>query len=122
MEILRKFTRDSVPTLDNQDFAALVTETGGVRTIGGLIGSSRWGGFHIEMIALPELLRGAGIGAKLLGLAEREARRRKCHHILLDTYAFQAKAFYERHGFEIFGELDGPAPYYPRYFMKKLLA
>lgn len=115
------FTREAVPSLDNHDFAALVTGIDDGQVIGGLIGSSRWGGFHIEMIALPEALRGKGIGAKLLDLAEQEARRRNCNHMLLDTYAFQAKPFYERHGFEVFGEIGGPAPYYPRFFMKKML-
>lgn len=117
---LRQFTRDTVPVLDNQDFAALVMNTdGGV--VGGLIASSRWGGFHIEMIALPIALRGKGIGSKLLDLAELEARRRNCHHMLLDTQAFQAKPFYERHGFEVFGQIEGPAPYYPRFLMQKPL-
>lgn len=117
---LRQFTRDTVPVLDNQDFAALVMDPEeGV--VGGLIASSRWGGFHIEMIALPLALRGRGIGSKLLDLAEREALRRNCHHMLLDTQAFQAKPFYERHGFEVFGQIEGPAPYYPRFFMQKPL-
>ena len=118
---LRQFTRDAVPVLDNQDFAALVMNTdGGV--IGGLIASSRWGGFHIEMIALPLALRGKGIGSKLLHLAEEEALRRNCHHMLLDTQAFQAKPFYEQHGFKVFGQIEGPAPYYPRFFMQKTLS
>lgn len=117
---LRQFTRETVPLLDNQDFAALVEDSDG-QVVGGLIGSSRWGGFHVEMIALPALQRGQGTGSRLLALAEAEARRRECHHMLLDTQAFQARAFYERHGFEVFGQIDGPEPYYPRYFMRKLL-
>lgn len=121
LAVLRQFTRNTVPVLDNQDFAALVMNTDGC-AVGGLIASSRWGGFHIEMIALPRALRGRGIGSKLLDLAEQEARRRNCHHMLLDTQAFQAKPFYERHGFEVFGQIEGPAPYYPRFFMQKTLS
>ena len=120
LDVLRQFTRESVPTLDNQDFGALVADPES-RIVGGLIGSSRWGGFHIEMIALPAILRGRGLGSKLLVLAEEEARRRGCSHMLLDTQAFQAKPFYERHGFEVFGQLNGPSPYYPRFFMQKAL-
>lgn len=37
----------------------------------------------------------------------------------LDTQAFQAKPFYERHMFAVFGQIDGPVPYYPRFFMQK---
>ena len=120
LAVLQQFTRDTVPTLDNQDFAALAIGHEG-DVVGGLIASSRWGGFHIEMIALPPALRGKGIGSKLLDLAEQEARSRGCHHMLLDTQASQAKPFYERHGFEVFGQIDGPAPYYPRFFMQKPL-
>lgn len=121
LEALRRFTHDAVPQLDNQDFAALVADASG-QVVGGLIASSRWNGFHVEMIALPDTLRGMGIGTQLLNLAEQEARRRNCHHMFLDTYAFQAKPFYERHGFEVFGEIEGPPPYYPRFFLKKNLA
>jgi hypothetical protein len=39
----------------------------------------------------------------------------------LDTYAFQARQFYERLGFEVFGQLDGLKPFFPRYFLKKTL-
>ena len=121
LEALRRFTRDAVPQLDNQDFAALVADASG-HVVGGLIASSRWNGFHVEMIALPDTLRGKGIGTKLLNLAEQEARRHNCNHMFLDTYAFQAKPFYERHGFEVFGEIEGPPPYYPRFFLKKNLS
>lgn len=117
---LRQFTRETVPALDNQDFAALVVDPAG-DVIGGLVASSRWGGFHVEMVALPPALRGKGIGSRLLDLAEQEARRRNCYHMLLDTQAFQAKSFYERHGFTVFGQIAGPAPYYPRFFMQKSL-
>ena len=36
-----------------------------------------------------------------------------------DTYAFQARPFYERMGFVVFGRLDGPAPIFPRFFLMK---
>ena len=53
--------------------------------------------------------------------AEVEARRRGCLHMRLDTYAFPAKPFDEAHGFEVYGQIDGPEPYYPHYFMMKAL-
>jgi hypothetical protein len=40
----------------------------------------------------------------------------------LDTFDFQARPFYERLGFGVFGRLDGLAPFFPRNFMKKTLA
>ena len=53
--------------------------------------------------------------------AEAEARRRGCRMAWLDTYDFQARAFYERHGYTMFGELDGLANGHRRHFMKKRL-
>lgn len=120
LDVLRRFTRETVVVLDNHDFAALVTDEEN-QTVGGLVASSRWGGFQIEMIALPKPLRGRGLGSQLVMIAEREARRRGCHHMMLDTQAFQARPFYEQHGFEVFGQIEGPVPYYPRFFMQKPL-
>lgn len=120
LEILRQFTRANVPTLDNHDYALLLKDEAGV-LVGGLIGQSRWGGFLIDILALSPPVRGQGWGAVLLTKAEAEARRRHCNHMRLDTYAFQAKAFYEAHGFAVFGQIGGPAPYYPHYFMMKRL-
>ena len=36
-----------------------------------------------------------------------------------DTYAFQARPFYESMGFVVFGRLDGPAPIFPCFFLMK---
>ncbi|MEM6586531.1 MAG: GNAT family N-acetyltransferase [Pseudomonadota bacterium] len=120
LEILRTFTRASVPTLDNHDYALLLKDDTGALQ-GGLIAQSRWGSFYIDILAVSDALRGLGWGTRLMQKAEAEARNRQCHHMWLDTYAFQAKAFYERHGFSVFGQIDGPQPYYPHYFMMKRL-
>ncbi|HEX8807408.1 MAG TPA: hypothetical protein VF760_00260 [Xanthobacteraceae bacterium] len=47
---------------------------------------------------------------------------RKWREMWTDTYAFQAKSFYEKLGFTVFGRLDGPAPIFPRFFLKKALS
>jgi len=41
----------------------------------------------------------------------------------LDTYDFQALAFYQKNGYEVFGILENcPAPGHIRYSLKKSLA
>ncbi len=89
---------------------------------GGLWAFSLWGSFYIALIVTPEESRGMGLGTELMRRAELEARSRNCHQMWLDTYAFQARPFYERLGFSVFGQIDGPAPMFPRYFMQKLIA
>lgn len=101
-------------------FAITIPDAQGA-TIGGLWAHSRWGSFCISLLVVPEALRGQGVGRRLIAAAEAEARRRDCDHIWLDTFAFQARAFYEGCGFEVFGTLEGRAPAHPRYFMKKAL-
>lgn len=119
---LRRYTAEMVGVPDNQSYAILIHDPQTAQTVGGLWAQSRWGGFHIDILVLPEELRGQGIGSRLMAAAEAEALRRGCRHMWLDTYSFQARPFYEQFGFEVFAQLDGPAPIYPRYFMKKVLS
>jgi GNAT superfamily N-acetyltransferase len=121
LAVLRDFTGKTVGPPDNQDFALLITAPDDDAVRGGLWAQSRWGAFYVDMIVVPETLRGTGVGTNLMAQAEAEARRRSCHLMWLDTYAFQARPFYEGLGFEVFGQMDGPAPFYPRWFMRKML-
>lgn len=50
--------------------------------------------------------RGRGIGSRLLGMAEEMARSRGADAAHLSTFDFQARGFYERHGYRQFGQLD----------------
>ncbi|MBO9560720.1 MAG: GNAT family N-acetyltransferase [Caulobacter sp.] len=121
LAVLRAFTGKAVGPPDNRDFALLIRTPGEDAVQGGLWAQSRWGAFYVDMIVVPEALRGTGVGTDLMTRAEAEARARGCHLMWLDTYAFQARPFYERLGFEIFGQMDGPEPVYPRWFMHKRL-
>lgn len=122
LAVLRAFTGEAVGPPDNRDFALLIRTPGEAAVRGGLWAQSRWGAFYVDMVVVPETLRGTGVGTDLMTRAEAEARARGCHLMWLDTYAFQARPFYERLGFEVFARMDGPEPFYPRWFMRKLLA
>jgi hypothetical protein len=39
----------------------------------------------------------------------------------LDTFDWQTKEFYLKHGYEVFGVLDDCPPGHKRYYMKKVL-
>lgn len=89
--------------------------------LGGLWGRTAYDWLFVELLFVPESLRGRGVGSELMSRAETEAIARGCHGAWLDTFAFQARAFYERLGYSCFGELhDNPAGS-ARYFMKKVL-
>jgi len=89
--------------------------------MGGLWGSTAYGWLFTQLLVIPEQARGQGLGRKLMSLAEGEAINRGCHAAWLDTFEFQARAFYERIGYSCFATL----PDYPkgssRYFMRKEL-
>jgi GNAT superfamily N-acetyltransferase len=119
---LRAFNESRVGDADSRPFAVLMRDPDTGELVGGLWGRSLWSSFYIDMIVVPEALRGRGEGAALMARAEDEARGRGCRHVWLDTYAFQARDFYEKLGYVEFGRLDGPAPVFPRYFLSKDLA
>jgi GNAT superfamily N-acetyltransferase len=93
----------------------------GDRVVGGLWGGTAYGWLFTELLFVPDALRGRGVGADLLGRAEAEARTRGCIGAWLDTFAFQARGFYERLGYSLFGRIDDYPPGSARYFMSKRL-
>jgi GNAT superfamily N-acetyltransferase len=88
--------------------------------VGGLLGKTEWGWLHIATLAIREEYRGRGYGTKLLAMAEAEAMARGCHDVFLDTFSFQARPFYEQHGYEMFGVLERFTEH-TKYFMRKRL-
>jgi len=88
---------------------------------GGLWGSTAYGWLFTQLLVVPEQSRGQGLGRRLMSMAEGEALKRGCHAAWLDTFEFQARAFYEQIGYSCFAEL----PDYPkgssRYFLRKEL-
>jgi GNAT superfamily N-acetyltransferase len=90
--------------------------------IGGLWGYTGYGWLFTQLLVVPTSLRSQGIGTQLMQLAEREAITRACHSAWLDTFEFQARAFYERLGYTCFGELPNYPVGFSRFFMKKELA
>ncbi len=89
--------------------------------MGGLIGSYLWGWLKIESFSMEPSLRGRGFSTRLLLSAENDARSRGCLNVWADTYSFQAGPFYERFGYEVFGESGDYPPGHTLYFMRKRL-
>ena len=118
---LLEFNEQAVGNAKSSTLAILLKDSTTEELIGGLWGRSLWGSLYIDIMFVPEALRRSGIGTTLLQQAEQEAIRRGCQNMWTETYAFQARPFYEKLGFAVFGRLDGPAPIFPRFFLRKNL-
>jgi GNAT superfamily N-acetyltransferase len=105
---------------DFRPLALVIVDDGG-QTVGGLWGRTAFGWLFVELLFVPDSLRGQGVGRELMRRAEAEAMARGCHAAWLDTFEFQARGFYERLGYTCFGELDNYPPGFSRYFLRKML-
>ena len=106
---------------DNAKNLCFVVKAPDGEVMGGVIGTTYWNWLSVELMWLKEELRGLGYGRKLLQLAEEEGRRRGATHAHLDTFTFQAPGFYEKHGYQVFGELKDFPPGHTRYYLVKEL-
>ena len=100
---------------------AILLRDGEDRPVGGLWGRSSYDWLFVEYLAVPEALRGQQLGSALMKEAERIARARGCYGIWLDTFAFQARGFYGKLGFTVFGTLENHPRGSRRFFLSKTL-
>ncbi len=87
--------------------------------MGGVLGQTNWGWLFISHLWISDELRGKGYGQKLIVAAEQEAVKRGCRHAHLDTFSFQARGFYEKLGYVVFGILEDYPTGHCRYFLQK---
>ena len=87
--------------------------------IGGISGGTSLGLLTINLVYLPETLRGTGVGTRMMAMAEQEARRRGCRAGVIYTISFQAPGFYQRLGWRVFGEIPCDPPRTSRVFLRK---
>ena len=100
------------PGVPPRDYAAvcLSLRDGDGALVGGVYGATMWEWLMIDGLWVDDRLRGQGHGGRLLARAEEIAVGRGCRGAWLGTFDFQARAFYERHGYTVFAELaDFPA-------------
>lgn len=88
------------------------------------------GGFLVEVYYESAFLKWAwvdktvrrkALGRALMQQAEDEARRRGCTNLWLDTFSFQARPFYEKLGYSVFGTLKQGRKGVERYWLSKEL-
>ena len=80
-----------------------------------------WGCMYIDDMWVDEKYRRQGLGSVALQAVEREAERKGCHVLWVGTWDFQARPYYEKHGYEVFATLkDCPVGHEDYQLAKRL--
>ncbi len=106
---------------DNGQTLCFVLQGSEQEAVGGVIAHLHWEWLQVDLMWIKEDLRGQGYGARLLALAEDEARKLGAKNAYLDTFSFQAPDFYKKYGYQVFGELQEFPPGHQRYYLTKQL-
>jgi GNAT superfamily N-acetyltransferase len=75
----------------------------------------------ITYLYVPPELRGRRFGERLMMEAETIARQRRMVGLWLNTFDFQARVFYEKLGYDIFGTLERVDDAAGQFFLRKRL-
>lgn len=112
-----------VPSKQETDFLWInrIVEDKNGNIIAGILSKMYcWNCLYIDVLWVKEEHRKDGLGSRLLKEIESVAIEKGCYLIHLDTFDFQAKDFYIKHGYEVFGVLDECPEGHKRYFLKKI--
>jgi GNAT superfamily N-acetyltransferase len=118
---INEFNRTTTGVPFGGSLACFVRDAEGTIVAG--ISGWTWGDCcEIRLLWVHADLRSQGYGSQLLQAAEQEALKRGCRQLVLDTHSFQAPAFYQRHGYEIVGVIDGYPFQHQKIYLRKRLA
>ncbi len=116
---LGAFNEAAVPGMASRPLAVVLSDPETGAPMGGLWGRTAGTWLFVELLFIPEEMRRNGLGRKMMATAEEEARARACRGVWLDTFSFQARGFYEKLGYSVFGAIENFPPGHARYFLKK---
>jgi GNAT superfamily N-acetyltransferase len=118
---LDAFNASAAGYSDWRPIAVTLKDSATGQILGGATGRTSLGLLFLDLFYLPEHVRGAGVGSRILEAFEAEGRARGCKSAVLYTISFQAPDFYERRGWVRFGEVPCDPPGTSRVFMSKAL-
>jgi GNAT superfamily N-acetyltransferase len=104
---------------NGQREAVSVSVTDGGEILGGAVGRYWHGWVYVDLFWISEALRGQDIGTQVMDALEAHALKLGACGVHLVTYSWQARPFYEKRGYAVFGEI---APYpegHACYWLKK---
>jgi len=80
-----------------------------------------WGGCYVDDMWVDEEYRRHELGSHVLQAVEKVAEERGCHIIWLGTWDFQARPYYEKHGYRVFATIHGCPKGHIDYHLFKLV-
>lgn len=121
---IQAFNRRTVPGIpevaDDLVFAVFARDPEG-NVVGGIRAKAFWGYLCIELLWLSEAARGGRVGTRLVQRAEAFALQHGYTRARVETTSFQARPFYEKLGYEVYGVLEDCPPGHTSYYLKKEL-
>ena len=119
-DLIRSYNRSKREVAESEPLNLYVEDDSG-ELMAGLVAETFGNWLEIEYLFVKEELRRQGIGTQLLQQAESEAKKRNCRFAFVNTYQFQAPAFYQKHGYqEVFTLKDYPCTGQRHYYQKDL--
>src|SRR5262249_60652756 len=113
---LNRYNEQRAGYWDSRGLNVLVSDPETNEVFGGILGRTSLGLCFLDLVFLPEHLRGQDVGTRILTAAEEEARRRGFRAVVLYTISFQAPGFYEKRGYRAFGRIACDPPGTSRIF------
>ena len=121
---LVEYNLSNVPATQEVLFADMsrkIVDDDGKIMAGAIARMYGWNCVYVDSLWVDKNQRGKGIGKHLLTELEKEAKEKGAYLIHLDTFDFQAKGFYEKLGYTVFGVLEDCPKGHCRYYLKKEL-
>ena len=118
--LIRAYNRSKREEAESEPLNLYVEDEKG-NLLAGLIAETFGNWLEIEYLFGKEEFRGQGIGSQLLQQAESEAKKKNCRYAFVNTYQFQAPAFYQKYDYkEVFTLKDYPYTGQRHYYQKEL--
>ena len=119
-DLIRSYNRSKREAAESEPLNLYVEDDSG-QLMAGLVAETFGNWLEIEYLFVKEDLRGQGFGSQLLQQAESEAKKRNCRFAFVNTYQFQAPAFYQKYGYKkVFTMKDYPYTGQRHYYQKEL--
>lgn len=119
-DLIRSYNRSNREAAESEPLNLYIEDENG-QLMAGLVAETFGNWLEIEYLFVKENLRGQGIGSQLLQQAESESKKRNCRYAFVNTYQFQAPAFYQKYGYkEVFTLKDYPYTGQRHYYQKDL--